>query len=372
MNQADRDSLTALLNQTRDIFQKISHQIHWSPADSEQLDDLMNSKELQKDINNRIMRISGSRDSTGIVPTLLIYKAWQRSRAVYSFNQELVEDIGQTEDTSLYISLLERLPFRDMLFYYPRGTFPKPRDEETAGVYVHIETHPESLWIIFNHYDRNHNNPDQAFPGVHIAFPISDGMKISQIFETPQYLEWLTAYKRTMLFDHNLDRHQAEARLDEEKRALNTTLNLMYYLSSTNADIKAITNRKKNQKRSPGPKADNMPAIKHYEVGSQYSEIVFRHLKESLDLTENNEEKSNDESVVHPANSVKKRLPHARRAHWQHYWTGKGRTTLEVRWISDLFVGVNRDDQITIVCDLEKSSLKGKKNPNTSKRKRGR
>ena len=30
--------------------------------------------------------------------------------------------------------------------------------------------------------------------------------------------------------------------------------------------------------------------------------------------------------------------PHVRRAHWHHYWTGTGRTTLEVRWIEPTLV----------------------------------
>lgn len=30
--------------------------------------------------------------------------------------------------------------------------------------------------------------------------------------------------------------------------------------------------------------------------------------------------------------------PHVRRAHWHHYWVGKGRTTLEVRWIEPVLV----------------------------------
>ena len=30
---------------------------------------------------------------------------------------------------------------------------------------------------------------------------------------------------------------------------------------------------------------------------------------------------------------------HVRRAHWHHYWTGKGRTELVLRWIAPTLVG---------------------------------
>ena len=31
-------------------------------------------------------------------------------------------------------------------------------------------------------------------------------------------------------------------------------------------------------------------------------------------------------------------IPHFRAAHWSHYWTGKGRTNCELRWIEPIFV----------------------------------
>ena len=66
--------------------------------------------------------------------------------------------MSYTEDTTILISLLERLPFKDMLFFFPEGTLPKIKDEETAGMYVHIESHPDMLWINFNYLDRKQDN----------------------------------------------------------------------------------------------------------------------------------------------------------------------------------------------------------------------
>jgi len=370
----EKNSLISLLNVTKEKYQVLSKMIHWSVEDVELLDNLLHLNDLRSGLEKRIINATGSRALLEYVPLLLVYKAWQRTKAVYSFNQEFVEDMMQTGDTSLYISLLDKIPFKDMLFFFPDGTFPKLKDEETAGIFVHIEKHPEGLWAIFNYYDRKQGKPSEVFPGILFDFPIINGMKISQIFETEQYLKCTTKYKKTVMDDHGLNEKETEERMLAEKKALNAAVNLLYYLSAENADVKPVKQQKKPRKTSSKPKSNNALEVKLHEVGSEYAEIIYRRLKKvSVDQesdfssAENiNGERAESEKIN------KKKRPHARRAHWQHYWTGKGRTTLVLRWKNDLFVGANREDQAVIVYDVEKDSLKGKKNPNTSKKKRGK
>ena len=138
MNNNNRESLIALLTQTQNVYQDISRKIRWSAADTEHLDDLMHAKELPKEIGSRLLSASGSRALTEYVPSFLAYKAWQRTKAVYSFKQELVEAMSQTADSSIYVSLLERLPFKDMLFFFPEEGLPLLNDERILGMYVHI------------------------------------------------------------------------------------------------------------------------------------------------------------------------------------------------------------------------------------------
>ena len=119
MNQKEKDTLSTLLNHTKDTNKNISSLVRWSAADSERLDDFMHNKGLPTEIANRLLRATRDRTFTEYVPSFLSYKAWQRTKAVYSFNREFVADMSQTEDSCIYISLLERLPFKDMLFYFP-------------------------------------------------------------------------------------------------------------------------------------------------------------------------------------------------------------------------------------------------------------
>lgn len=210
MNLKDRDSLTDLLHQINDRFQALSHKIHWTAEDSECLDNLVGSRDQVNNIAARITRATGSGAVAMYLPLLLAFKGWQRTKAVYSFGREFVDAMSYTEDTTILISLLERLPFKDMLFFFHEGTLPKIKDEETAGMYVHIESHPEMLWINFNYLDRKQDDGQQIYPGISFAFPITNGMKVSQVFETPQYYEWLSTYKRTVLFDRQLNDQEAE------------------------------------------------------------------------------------------------------------------------------------------------------------------
>lgn len=377
MNQKDRDSLTDLLHQINDRLQDLSHKIHWTAEDSECLDNLVGSKEQINNISSRITRATGSDAFAMYLPLLLAFKGWQRTKAVYSFNREFVDAMSYTDDTTVLIFLLERLPFKDMLFFFPAGTLPKIKGEETAGMYVHIENHPDLLWINFNYLDRKQDNGSEIYPGISFAFPITEGMKVSQVFETPQYLEWLSTYKRTLLIDRRLSDQEAEENILAERKALNLAINLMYYLSSKEPDIKQIKRRKKPQRVS-SQKEDSDPAIKLHEVGTKYAEIVYRKLqmnKDSaegdIDSAENADDESSDDVAVRTVKRGKKRRPHVRRAHFQHYWTGEGRTIPVLRWKSDLFVGTNRDDQAVIVYEA-KESMKGKRNPNTSKKKRSK
>lgn len=109
-----------------------------------------------------------------------------------------------------------------------------------------------------------------------------------------------------------------------------------------------------------------------------YAEIVYRKLQigkspieQDTDSAESSDDKNNEDVADSNTKRGKKRRPHVRRAHFQHYWTGEGRTIPVLRWKSDLFVGANRDDQAVVVYEV-KESMKGKRNPNTSKKKRGK
>ena len=376
MKQDDKDSLATMLQQIHSVIQNISRQIDWSVDDAEWLDDLMNSREFQTSIRAKMMKATGSRFSPEIVPLFLIYKAWQRTKAVFSFNRELVSDMSQADDTTIYTSLLQHLPFRDMMFFFPDGVFTLLNNEEVAGIYVHIENHPDHLWIVFNCLERKREGGNQVFPGIAIAFPITNEMKVSQVFETSEYQRWLSNYKSMAIYGYHLSEQKLEELIFREKRLLSTAINLLYYLSSDEPDIKKTKTHKKLHKGSSNTKEDKAPAVELREVGAEYETLVYRRWKESTVGIKDNDDYVADIGIEdindRSEKSRKSRRPHTRRGHFQTYWTGEGRAIPKVHWIPDLFVGTNRYQNTTFVYDVGKTNLKGRQNPNTSKKKRAK
>ena len=371
MKQNDRDSLSVLLNQTYKVYQNISRQIDWTTADSERLDDFADSREWVKDVQHRINDSTVSKVSAELIPFFIIYKAWQRTKAVYSFNKELVDGLSRTEDAVIYTYLLKCLPFKDMLFFFPEGVLPFIDNEEIAGMYVHIEMYPEQLWIVFNCLNRTHDK--KILPGIRIPIPITNEMKVSQVFETSEYERWRSSYNiMAALSGYPIDEQRIKDLMLAETKVLNTAIYLLYYLSSKKPDIKEIKNHKKTLKAPLGIKEDKAPAVDLREVGAKY-EIIYRRWKENAssndDIGDDTDDPTEKEASTRTG-SGKKRRPHPRKGHFQTYWTGKGRTIPEVLWIPDMFVGANQNDLTAFVyADVGKSIHKGKRNPNTNKKK---
>lgn len=67
--------------------------------------------------------------------------------------------------------------------------------------------------------------------------------------------------------------------------------------------------------------------IRKYDCGFVYgAEVRKNRVKLQEGKTQNNKK------IVNKSRSPMR--PHTRKAHWHHYWTGKGRSELVLRWIA--------------------------------------
>ena len=114
-------------------------------------------------------------------------------------------------------------------------------------------------------------------------------------------------------------------------------LQLICYITSKEPDINENDVTKSTYKR---PKKDSKPKnkfseIQKWDVGYKYGKTIRTKIKEA-------EKQYYSSQRIGSNQNSKKRAPltpHFRCAHWHHYWTGKGRTEYEVRWIEPTFVG---------------------------------
>lgn len=108
-------------------------------------------------------------------------------------------------------------------------------------------------------------------------------------------------------------------------------LNALLYLCSENAEIRenAVT---KNTYRPSNRVRNRFSEIRKMDCGFVYGSEVRKHRKAHVE--QQKECKSRETTSIRHA-----MRPHTRKAHWHHYWVGKGRKELVLRWIAPTVVG---------------------------------
>lgn len=107
-------------------------------------------------------------------------------------------------------------------------------------------------------------------------------------------------------------------------------LQLISYMKAAKPDIEP----------SPEMKSTYRPRT---EIKNRYSEIYKQDvgIRTGKTITDKikkmNEAKEKEEREAVSADR-KPPVPHFRKTHWHRYWTGKGRTVCELRWIEPVFV----------------------------------
>lgn len=107
-------------------------------------------------------------------------------------------------------------------------------------------------------------------------------------------------------------------------------LQLISYMKTPKPDIVPAPEMKSTYR----PKAEiknKYSEIYKQDVGIRIGKAINGHI-EAMEKARKDQEK---EAL---SKGRKPPVPHFRRAHWHRYWTGKGRTTCELRWIEPVFV----------------------------------
>ena len=130
-----------------------------------------------------------------------------------------------------------------------------------------------------------------------------------------------------------IDLKEGDAPVDRS-RACIFAMQMLTYIASKEPDILESPLTQGTYKKPP----------KKYKPRNDFSEVQVWEVgvKFGAALRLAQKERNTEEGTVRKSFSSRRApLPYYRRAHWQRYWVGKGRTTCVVKWIEPVFVRGN-------------------------------
>lgn len=284
-----------------------------------------------------------------ILEEAYIMTRWLRFKKVYDFHPTFVDYLAATENGKISSVLLERLPFKSFYISFGRREMKETRfttGEVRGGwakgmfVTVFVDGEYVSFGICVNYIsDLKDESNEKEWLMNHYILKVQDG----NTFENATDYTRLDPEDLKTLLDEHPEEDMKAAR-SFFLPFFRIALNACNYLCASNAEIKDVKIPKKDR-----PKVGN--GGKKRNVAIQTSKVGYR-------LGQQFEKMYRDLEAETRRSGVKgiKKKPHVRRAHWHHYWTGPGRTVLEVRWLEPVFVMGTEEEIDAVVHEVKGES----------------
>lgn len=246
---------------------------------------------------------------------------WRLTKVVYTADPLFLDILSKSESTALYTAILRRLPFRTFYLHCPRA--------RSLGLLVHVEPYEngDCLFAVGVIYKEQ-----EALSCSLISLTFQDGETIQQAMDhlVLQIQAGGDPFHSVMTAPET-NRRRMQALYAQ---SVTEALFFSYYLASQNADIRPVRSSKEHRcLRSNGTPL----RIREWEIG----------FRTGCTITQMYRSRSAGQPPAEPGPAGIKR-PHIRRAHWHHYWTGKGRSILVVKWIFPTIVHGDPDNLIPI------------------------
>lgn len=262
------------------------------------------------------------------VETILPF--WLESKQIYRLDRDFMNALVCTENLELSRDMIEHLPYDHFYIDFSEGYY----DYEGAFVNIFKDKNTVKFSIILCKYINN----DPVTIGAQWMYKYND----KDILEIDSSLEINDLAELREEFESNaINGYLLSEKQEIDRNILNSLcFQVMCYLSSEEPDIYS-------EPRTKGRRNDSRKYIKNNvynninidNVGIRYGNAFRKEVKEYSisDINAENIDKK----------ARKKTTPHLRRAHWSHYWVGKGRTRCVTRWIKPTFViGIPTDATI--------------------------
>lgn len=239
------------------------------------------------------------------ISTILL---WGETKQIYSIDDDFIEALMQTENIKIPVDIENIIPYKNICINLDHNTvFPdidcifisvfKPNDEIglqskcNIGITLHYLNHNFSSYILK-------------------LSEVKDGFYVKKLIANQ------TNNQKDILF----------------------VTQFLLYLCAANKDVQENDVTKKTYKPNKNKNLKiKFSDIKQWDVGYRIGNTIRLNSKvknDSLHANTENQVDVTDKTIIKHSMS-----PHVRRAHWHHYWVGKGRTELVLKWIGISFVG---------------------------------
>ena len=244
---------------------------------------------------------------------------WMKYKKIYDLHPSFANFLENTEDKPIELALLKRLPFTSFFVSFGKR---KNDDKEWYGsidtfdgMFVRVMLKRDSIDLgmhVFGAMEMDHAKKEWS--GFSIAVPLIEGYNFKSESETnDRTIQWWKPFIRI-------------------------ALNTCQYLCASNAEIREV---KTTKKEKPVIMLDRKPrpvTIERAEVGYRIGEKFEKMYAEA----------SGEKVTSLRGKTWRQMRPHVRRAHWHHFWAGKGKQTLIVKWLEPIFV-IGKSEEIDVV-----------------------
>lgn len=251
-----------------------------------------------------------------VIPNFIITE-WSKSKQVYCFDAEMENALMNTEKVKISPVVFRRLPYRCFYIEFAEGGYFTGNGglEDNHGVFVKFsELENGDFHLIFIRF----RNDQKYFTG-HL------------LLDHRSYPD-IPVQDREYIIDRELDCPAESVAQKDWKQFAMFVLNAILYLCAVNNEV--TENPVTAKTYHPGRIAKNkFSEVRKWDVGVRFGAAV----RCQKDRIQKDAETDCPESNSHKSHASPR--PYMRRAHWHHYWTGKGRTELILKWIEPVFVG---------------------------------
>ena len=288
-------------------------------------------------MNSSVIRATNEKEikrkSKDLFSMAAVVELFRQHKQVYEFDSEFVSALSKTDNIKLYPSLLRRLPYNT--FYFDFSNIKNFHPFEGMFVHVKVESDDSVLLLGYRVFNGGYNSYYEILRNREQKF---DGNK--------GYYNYNRSFLKYKIESNMHEYTRGHVKINAPDFALlNKSLpdtwmfliQALMYLASKEPDVEESPRTQKTYRKSDRIR-DNFSEIQQWDVGVRYGTKIRKIRKEAA-----LKEETSDDDLPISVKTRKSPRPHSRCAHWQHYWTGPGRTVLELKWIEPTFVGAVTD-----------------------------